>query len=219
MPFYFAVQPYLFSYLQVVHNLPVVTAGRITQTFGFMATVSAVTISLFIRRTRRYKRFVILGCILYILGLISMLFLRNSSSTFLSILGSQILLGAGGGIVNVSVQVGIQAAGDPADVGTATALFLTALEMGGAVGASVAGAVWTNQLPQKLVEYLPIGRKGEAGAIFAELERALSYPVGSDMRIAVNAAYQDTMDILTIMAVCVSLMILPLSMAMRSSRL
>lgn len=217
--FYFSVQPYLFSYLQVVHNMSVVTAGRITQTFGFMATISAITISLFIRRSRQYRPFAILGCVIYVVGLISMLHNRTEGSSTVSILLGQIIIGMGGGIVNVSVQVGIQAVSDPADVATATALFLTALEMGGAVGSAISGAVWSYALPLKLYENLPVGSKEDAGEIFKELAKALAYPPGSAERLAINQSYQQTMDILLVIAICVGLVTIPLAASMKAIRL
>ena len=61
MVFYLSVQPYFYSYLLVVQNLPVATAGRITQSYSFTATISAVLISVAIKYTRRYKPFIILG--------------------------------------------------------------------------------------------------------------------------------------------------------------
>lgn len=219
MPFYFSIQPYLFSYLQVVHSMPVVTSGRITQTFGFMATVSAVAVSFYIKYARRYRRAVFFGCVLYIAGLLSMFLYRSQYSSTMTILASQIVVGAGGGIVNVSVQVGIQAASKPEDVAMATALFLTGLEMGGAVGSAVAGAVWSHTMPKKLRLYLPPETQARANDIFSELSVALSYPAGTATRAAINRSYQETMDLLMGIGTSVSLVIIPLALAMEPFQL
>ncbi|KAI5302735.1 hypothetical protein KEM56_000405 [Ascosphaera pollenicola] len=56
MAFYFSVQPYMYSYLQVVQNLPVATAGRTTQTFAFVSTIAALTVSMLIRHSDRWSR-------------------------------------------------------------------------------------------------------------------------------------------------------------------
>jgi hypothetical protein len=217
--FYFSVQPYLYSYLQVVQNYDVAVAGRVTQTFAFTSTISAFVVSILIKYTRRYRVFVVAGCVIYICGLLAMMFYRQEGSSSLQILGTQILVGTGGGLLNVPVQLGVQASAHHQEVAAATAMFLTALEMGGAVGAAISGAVWTHQIPRKLRLYLPPESQGDAGEIFGKLTKALSYPVGSATRIAIDRAYQETMNNLLGLALLVSLPLIPLSLMMSNYEL
>lgn len=219
MAFYFSVQPYLYSYLQVVQNYDVAVAGRVTQTFSFTSTIAAFTVSILIKYTRRYRIYVITGTIVYIFGLVAMLLYRQEGSSVVQILGTQILVGTGGGLVNVPVQLGVQASAQHQEVAGATAIFLTALEMGGAVGAAVSGAVWTHQVPRKLKQYLPPESQDQAGEIFGKLTTALSYPMGSTTRIAINRAYQETMNNLVCLAILVALPIVPLSLTMQDYQL
>ncbi|KKA25263.1 Siderochrome-iron transporter MirC [Rasamsonia emersonii CBS 393.64] len=219
MAFYFSVQPYLYSYLQVVQNYDVAVAGRVTQTFAFTSTIAAFVVSVLIKYTRRYRPFVVAGCVIYICGLLAMLFYRQEGSSVLQILGTQIMVGTGGGLLNVPVQLGVQASAHHQEVAAATAMFLTALEMGGAVGAAVSGAVWTHQIPRKLHAYLPPESQADADEIFGKLTKALSYPMGSPTRIAINRAYQETMNNLLCLALLVSLPIIPLSLLMSNYEL
>ncbi|KAH8696081.1 siderochrome-iron transporter MirC [Talaromyces proteolyticus] len=219
MAFYFSVQPYLYSYLLVVQDYEVAAAGRVTQTFAFTSTIAAFGASLLIKYTRRYRIFVVIGGVIYISGLLAMLLYRQEGSSAVKILGTQILVGFGGGLINVPVQLGVQASADHQEVAGATAMFLTALEMGGAVGAAISGAVWTRKIPQKLAEYLPPESQGDAAEIFGKLTKARSYPMGSPTRLAINQAYQETMNNLLWLAILVSLPIIPLSLAMRNYRL
>lgn len=69
------------------------------------------------------------------------------------------------------------------------ALLSTFGNLGGAVGASVSGAIWTNTLPQKLRELLPAETKDQWEEIYESLDVQLSYPVGSETRIAIQNAY------------------------------
>jgi hypothetical protein len=108
----------------------------------------------------------------------------------------------------------VQASASHQEVAAATAMFLTSMEMGGAVGAAISGAVWTHQIPKKLMQYLPDETKSEAGEIFGKLTKALSYEFGSPTRTAINRAYQETMNRLLILAIIATLPLIPLSLAM-----
>ncbi|CRG90574.1 Siderophore iron transporter mirC [Talaromyces islandicus] len=219
MAFYFSVQPYFYSYLQVVQDYEVAAAGRVTQTFSFTSTIAAFGVSLFIKYTYRYRIYVVIGAVIYISGLVAMLLYRQEGSSTMQILGTQVLVGIGGGLINVPVQLGVQASAHHQEVAGATAMFLTALEMGGAVGAAVSGAVWTHQIPKRLAQYLPAESQADAGEIFGKLTKARSYPMGSATRIAINRAYQETMNNLLCLAILVALPVIPLSLAMKNYRL
>lgn len=219
MAFYFSVQPYLYSYLQVVQDYDVATAGRVTQTFAFTSTIAAFAVSVLIKYTSRYRDFVTLGCIFYISGLLLMTLYRQEGCSGLQILGTQIVIGIGGGLLNVPVQLGVQASATHQEVAAATAMFLTSMEMGGAVGAALSGAVWTHLIPKKLHRYLPDESKGQAGEIFGNLATALSYPMGSATRDAINRAYQETMDRLLVFAIVATVPLIPLSLLMANYRL
>ncbi|CAG8054881.1 unnamed protein product [Penicillium olsonii] len=219
MAFYFSVQPYLYSYLQVVQGYDVATAGRVTQTFAFTSTIAAFGVSLLIKYTRRYRIYVTIGCAVYMTGLALMLTCRGEGASQFQVLGTQIIVGIGGGLVNVPVQLGVQASASHQDVAAATAMFLTSMEMGGAVGAAISGAVWSSAIPHKLLKYLPEETKNQAGDIFGKLTTALSYPMGSPTRIAINRAYQETMDRLLTLAVLATLPLIPLSLIMVNYKL
>ncbi|PWY92915.1 siderochrome-iron transporter [Aspergillus heteromorphus CBS 117.55] len=219
MAFYFSVQPYLYSYLQVVQDYDVATAGRVTQTFAFTSTIAAFSVSLLIKYTRRYRIYVTIGCVIYICGILMMLLYRREGSSPAQILGTQIIVGIGGGLLNVPVQLGVQASASHQEVAAATAMFLTSMEMGGAVGAAISGAVWTHHIPRKLQLYLPEEFKADAGQIFGKLTKALSYPMGSPARVAINRAYQETMNKLLVLAFIVTIPLIPLSLLMTNYQL
>ncbi|KAL4980836.1 siderophore iron transporter mirC [Aspergillus desertorum] len=219
MAFYFSVQPYLYSYLQVVQGYDVATAGRVTQTFAFTSTIAAFGVSILIKYTRRYRVYVTIGCVIYMTGLLLMLLYRKEGSSPLQVLGTQVIVGMGGGLLNVPVQLGVQASASHQEVAAATAMFLTSMEMGGAVGAAISGAVWTHNIPRKLNLYLPNEYKSEVGAIFGKLTKALSYEMGTPVRAAINRSYQETMNKLLVLALIATLPLIPLSLLMSNYRL
>ncbi|KAM0096598.1 hypothetical protein ACP6JE_008916 [Aspergillus fumigatus] len=203
----------------VVQGYDVATAGRVTQTFAFTSTIAAFAVSILIKYTRRYRAFVIAGCVVYIIGMVLMMVTRHEGSTPAQILVTQVVVGIGGGLLNVPVQLGVQASASHQEVAAATAMFLTSMEMGGAVGAALSGAVWTHNIPRKLRLYLPEENKGDADAIFGKITKALSYPLGSPVRVAINQAYQETFKKLLILALIAIIPLVPLSLAMEDYKL
>lgn len=144
---------------------------------------------------------------------------RKQGSSVAQLVGTQVFLGVGGSMIHVPAQVGVQASVSHQDVAAVTAIFLTFLEMGGAVGSAVSGAWWSSSIPSRLARYLPVEHQGEAQEIFGSLTKALSYPMGSPVRDAINQAYQETMDVLLILAFCVALPLLFLTFMMEDYEL
>ena len=217
--FYTSIQPYFYSYLQVVQNDSITAAGHIVQTFTFTSTVTAICISVIIKYTRHYKFYITAGACIYLMGIGLMIRYRSPGSSTGQIVGTQIAVGVGGGMLNVPAQLGVQAAVSHSDVASATAIFLTILELGGAVGNSISGAVWTANLPAKLTQFLPPDAQLDAALIFGNLTIAKSYVRGSPERLAIERSYQETMDILLIIAACLSVPLIPLSLLMRNYKL
>ncbi|CAG8960683.1 hypothetical protein HYFRA_00013451 [Hymenoscyphus fraxineus] len=216
MVFYLSVQPYFYSYLLVVQNKSVTAAGHITQTFSFTSTAASIVISLVIKYTGIYQPFVVLGSMIYLVGIGLMIQYRSIGASTGAIVGTQIAVGIGGGMLNVPAQLGVQASTNHQHVAIATAVYLTCVEIGGAVGSAISGAVWGKNIPVKLAEYLPEANKVNATAIYNNINNALIYPVGSPARDAVNRAYQETMHTLLIIAICVCVPVLLLACLMRN---
>ena len=197
----------------------VTAAGHITQTFSFTSTVSSIVISLIIKYTKHYKYYITAGSAIYLLGIGLMIRYRVEGSSTSQIVGTQIAVGIGGGMLNVPTQLGVQAAVSHGDVAAATAIYLTIVEIGGAVGSAVSGAVWTANIPAKLNAYLPPSAQSQALSIFGNLTLAESFEAGSPERVAINLAYQETMNILLIISVCLAIPLIPLSLVMRNYKL
>lgn len=217
--FYLSVQPYFYSYLLVVQRQSVPAAGHITQTFSFTSTVTSIIVSLMIKYTGHYKYFVTSGSLIYLLGVGLMIRYRTEDTTVGSLVGTQIAVGIGGGMLNVPAQLGVQASASHQQVAAATAVFLMMVEIGGAVGAAISGAVWTQLVPYKLSQYLPADAAAQAHAIFGDVTQAsdyATYPPGSPARVAINRSYQETMHILLTIAVVLCAPLVLLSFLMKN---
>lgn len=218
--FYLSVYPFFFSYLLVVQNQSVTAAGHIVQTFTFTSTVTSIILSLVIKYTKHYKYFVTAGACIYLLGIASMLLYRTEGASTTALVLPQIAVGMGGSMIHLPTQLGVQASASHQEVGAATAVFLTVLEIGGAVGSAISGAIWTSQIPPKLQAYLPADTREQAHAIFGDIELACSgWPMGSATRDAINRAYQETMTRILLVAVCVCVPLIPLSLLMKNYKL
>lgn len=144
---------------------------------------------------------------------------RVESASLGQIVGTQIAMGIGGGLVNVPTQLGVQASVSHTSVAAATAIFLTVVEIGGAVGAAISGAIWTSKLPSKLAMYLPPAEQANAPLIFGNITLAQSYLPGTPERAAINRSYQETINILLIVSICLAVPLLPLSLLMKNYKL
>ncbi|TLS24439.1 hypothetical protein PpBr36_09020 [Pyricularia pennisetigena] len=219
MVFYLSVFPYYYSYLLVVHRIDVATAGRITQVFSFSSTVMSVLVSLAIKYTKHYKYFITAGSLLYLLGIALMINYRSENAGMPALVGTQVCIGIGGGMLNVPAQLGVQATAKHQNLAIATAVWLMVLELGGAIGSAISGAVWTKVVPATLTELLPEASRANATAIFNNVNTAIALEWGSPERVAINAAYQAGMRQMLIVAVCMCVPIVLLSLLMRNMKL
>ncbi|KAA8621644.1 ProP Permease of the major facilitator superfamily [Pyrenophora tritici-repentis] len=222
MAFYMSVFPYFNSYLQIVQGQSFVTAGYITRVFTFSSTVSSIVVSLLIKYTAHYKYYVTIGATIYLLGMGLMLVYRTQDASVGTLVGTQIVIGIGGGFLNVPVQLGVQASASHQQVAAVTTVWLTLLEVGGAVGSAISGAIWSTYVPAKLQEYLPATNAADWAKIYGDLtvsSNYTTYPLGSPVRLAINQAYQETMRYLLIGALCCAAPILPLTFVLKNYKL
>ena len=103
----------------------------------------------------------------------------------------------------ITEQVAIMSAVGPDNVAVGLALQALFTAIGGAIGTSISGAIWTNTLPQELERLLPTDLKSNATLIYDDLATQLSYPMGSPARTAIITAYGRTQRYLCIASIAV----------------
>ncbi|KAK9388852.1 major facilitator superfamily domain-containing protein [Lipomyces mesembrius] len=200
-------QPYFFSYLMVSRDTNTDSAGKIVQIFSFAATISGILASFLMKHSSRYKQWLLIGIPIYQLGIFSMQFSRLPTSPTAIVVLSQASAGAGGGMLSLASQVGVQASCNQSDVAVATAMFLTVFSLGSAVGAAISGAVWTSLLPRRLTKYVPESILDQVPDIYADFgyARRMFPDLNSPERQAIIYAYKDVMALLIWIAVTVTL--------------
>lgn len=222
MAFYMSVFPYFYSYLQVVQHKSFVAAGNITRVFSFSSTVSSIIVSLIIKYTGHYKYYATFGACIYLTGFGVMYYCRREDASTTALISTQIMVGIGGGFLIVPIQLGVQASASHQQVAAVTTVWLTIVEVGGAVGSAVSGAIWSTYIPRKLEKYLPPALQENRTLIFGDLTVSSNYtlfPAHSDGRDAINRAYQETMRMLLIGALAAAVPIVPLTLLMQNYKL
>jgi hypothetical protein len=190
------------SYLQVVFGLSIAKAGYIVNIFSIVSCCWAVIISIAFRYTDTYRwaAFIATPVQIFMAGLLIKFRERGTHVGLLVMV--EVLYAMGGAVLVQIEQVAVMAAVPHENVATGLALLAMVTSVGGAVGQTISGAVWTNIVLNKLTHYLPADRKGEAAAIYADLNKQLSYPMGSVERTATIKAFGDAQKVMVIVATC-----------------
>ncbi|KAI3154706.1 hypothetical protein DTO046C5_8557 [Penicillium roqueforti] len=186
---YYCWASYFTSYLQVVYNTSLMQAGYISAIFDFMDPIWLIGCGFLIRHTGRFKWLLCCALPLYLLASGLMIYFRQPGHNIGYMCMCQIFLAVGGGTFILIEQVSVLAAASHEDYAAMLALLSTFGNIGGAVGSSVSGAIWTNTLPGKLRQNLPADLKDQWEDIYESLDVQLSYAVGSPARIAIQNAY------------------------------
>ncbi|KAF7719988.1 MFS-type transporter [Penicillium ucsense] len=186
---YYCWASYFTSFLQVVFDTSFTQAGYIAAIFDFMDPIWLLGCGYLIRVTGRFKWLLMAAVPLYLLASGLMIYFRSPGHSVGYMCMVQIFLAVGGGTMILIEQVAVLAAAKHENYASMLALLSVFGNLGGAVGNSVSGAIWTNTLPQKLRQMLPDETKEMWQEIYESLDVQLSYPVGDPTRIAIQNAY------------------------------
>ncbi|KAL2822423.1 siderophore iron transporter mirA [Aspergillus granulosus] len=191
------------SYLQVPGQFQPAHATRIDNSLRAAFQISGLLVAVGMKYTKNSQYWLLAGPPLVILGQGLMIYLVDEANgTEVTFIVAKVISGIGRALWQTAAQVSVQAVVPRQDVAVVTGLFQAATSVGGAIGTSVAGAIWRNTLPDKLTTYLPEGEKDAALSIFESLPVAQSYEPGTPTRLAINRAYWEAQKILAIVSTC-----------------
>ncbi|MCJ1294906.1 hypothetical protein MMC34_006465 [Xylographa carneopallida] len=187
------------SFLMVVNGLSITEASYVSNIYGVGNTLWALVVGWLIRQTGRYKPICLWFAIpLHIFGIGLMINFRQPESNIGYIVMCQILVSFAGGTIIICDQIAVMAATSHQHVAVVLALEAMFSEIGGAVGSTVAAAIWQDVFFAKLTEYLPVEELPNLATIYGDLTTQLMYPVGSATRIAIQHAYGDAQKMMLI---------------------
>ncbi|KAI8309981.1 Siderophore iron transporter mirB [Colletotrichum sp. SAR11_240] len=186
---YYCWNSYFTSFLQVVNDVSVSEAGYISNTFDVVSGVLLLIVGFSISKTGRFRWLLFVAVPLYTFGQGLMIYFRRPGQSVGYLVMCQIFTSIGGSVFILCMQVAILAAVDHQHVAAALALLSVCGNIGGSVGNTVSAAIWTNTFESALERYLPASAVDSVADIYGDLDTQLSYPVGSDERIAIQNAY------------------------------
>lgn len=186
---YYCWDNYFTSYLQVVNDVTLAQAGYINNTFNVVSGVLLFIVGYLMRRTGRFKWLLYVAVPLYILAQGLMIYFRRPNQSVGYQVMCQVFISIGGSVFIIVQQVAVLAAVDHQHLAAALALLYVVGTIGDAVGAALSGAIWTNTFPNALELYLPESARANFTMIYEDLDTQLSYPIGSETRLAIQHAY------------------------------
>ena len=186
---YYCWSSYFTSFLQVVCNLTIAQAGYVSSTFDVVSGVLLIGVGFAISKTGYFKWLLWIAVPLYIFAQGLMIYFRQPGVKIGYIVMCQIFLSIGGSIMILCEQIAILAAVEHQQIAAALALLSMCGWIGGAIGSTISGAIWTNSFPQALMEFLPEDALASFDDIYGSLDVQLSYEVGSPERTGIQLAY------------------------------
>ncbi|KAK2825765.1 hypothetical protein FQN49_007387 [Arthroderma sp. PD_2] len=180
------------SYLQVVNGLSVENASYVVQIYTVSSVLSAIAVGAMIHHSGRFKPVCLyIGIPLSALGSGLMMYYCKTDSGVGYIIMCQVFISIAAGTIMVCDEVAILAAASHQHVAVCIAVLGMFGNIGGAIGLTVASAIWQNVFPKKLTDYIPAKELSNLPEIYANISTQLSYPVGSETRLGIQHAYRD----------------------------
>ncbi|KAH7089591.1 siderochrome-iron transporter-like protein Sit1 [Paraphoma chrysanthemicola] len=211
---------FLYTVLVVAFDESIKSATRISSLYSFSSVLTGLALGAIVFRVRRLKPFIVAGTCLFMVAFGLLIHYRGGtgSASHSGIIGAQICLGIAGGMFPYPAQASIQAATKHEHVAIVTGVYLATYNIGSAFGNTVSGAMWQNIVPAELTRQT--GNSSLAATVYADpFTFALSYPVGTPERDAVVQAYRHVQRLLCIAGICLSILLISFSLAIRNPKL
>ncbi|KAJ2974779.1 hypothetical protein NUW58_g8547 [Xylaria curta] len=191
---YYIWTAYFSSFLQVVLRLELWQTGYINNIYSLGSCLFSIPVGLAIRRTGRFKWVALyFGVPVTILAIGLLIHFRHAGTHIGWIIFVEIIYAFAGGACVITEQVAVMAAAAHQHVAVVVAVEGMFASVGGGIGGTVAGAIWTGIFPHKLLEYLPAESQANFTQIYGDLNVQLSYPVGSATNVAILRAYDEAL--------------------------
>lgn len=156
-------------------------------TFSLTSSFISPFVGLLIRFTGRYKWPSLIGIPFVTLGTVLLIHFRRPETPIGYLVMCQFFNGIGTGIWATTAQISIMASVNHQEIAVAIALWGLFASIGSAIGNAIAGALWTNIFPGRLMSELPEESKNLTMPIYGDITTQLSYTEGPIRDAIVNA--------------------------------
>ncbi|KAI1097479.1 MFS general substrate transporter [Jackrogersella minutella] len=207
---YYIWTSYFTSFLQVVLNLNITQTGYISNIYSLGSCFFSFVCGILIRWSGRFKWTTLyFGVPVTILSIGLLIHFRQPGTHIGWIIMCEILYSFSGGACVIGEQMAVMAAAGHQHVAVVLAIEGMFSSVGGAIGSTVAAAIWTGLFPEALMKYLPADALPNLTLIYGDLATQLSYPVGSVTRDAIVAAYGDALKWMFVAATAITVLGIP----------
>lgn len=188
---FYAWDQYYYSFIYVVYDLNTSQTGYMTQIYNIGSCFWGVIFGLYVRQTKHFKwACLCFGLPLMILGAGLMIHFRGQDSNIGYIVMCQIFIAFGGGTLVIGQSMAVMAAADRDGVPMLLCILSLSSSLGGAIGYAVSAAIYANSFPQALLASLPASARADYLTIYNGGYLVQStYPMGGDIRNAINFAW------------------------------
>ncbi|CAI7574039.1 unnamed protein product [Penicillium palitans] len=191
---YAAWDLYFLNFVMVVYDLSVSDAGYMNQIYNIGSCFIAPVFGIYIRQTRHFKNACLFFALpLMILGSGLMIHFRGEGDGIGYVVMCQIFIAFAGGMLVIGQDMAVMSSADHDGVPMMLSILGLFASLGGAAGNTVASAIYANVFPSTLLANLP----AEAQANWTDIYlggylKQMNYPMGSEIRTAINLAWGDT---------------------------
>ncbi|KAL4882069.1 putative siderochrome-iron transporter [Aspergillus karnatakaensis] len=193
---YAAWDLYFLNFCLVVFNLSVSEGGYMNQIYNVGSCFFAPLFGIYIRQRGYFKNACLyFGLPLMVLGSGLMIHFRgeNDGSGVGYVVMCQIFIAFAGGVLVIGQDMAVMAAADHDGVPMMLSILGLFASLGGAAGNAIGSAIYTNVFPNRLVERLPESAREDWLEIYlGGYVTQMEYPVGSDIRNAINGAWGES---------------------------
>jgi MFS family permease len=194
---------YFYSMLIVVFNQSIVHATYINNVYTMGSCFICIVYGVALRYYGKLKVYTLLwGVPLTALGVGLMIIFRQPDVNIGYVIMCLIFIAFGGGVIVTSEQTTLMAVSKQQDFPALLAVESMLISIGGAIGSTIAGAIWTGVFPVRLTSYLPAEAMDKFADIYGDMNVQASYPIGSPTRDAIIRSYVETQRLMLIAATC-----------------
>jgi MFS family permease len=191
---WYAWNSYFYSLLIVYYNQTVIHATYVSNIYTMGSCFTSLVFGVALRYYGKLKiyslfwgvPFTVLGC-----G-IMLNFLNPGEAQIGYVAMGFIFISFGGGVLVIAEQTTLMAVSKQQDFPALLACEAMIIAIGGAIGSTIAGAIWTGVFPVRLTTNLPEEAMANFTMIYGVIETQSSYPWGSPTRNAINLSYEQT---------------------------
>jgi hypothetical protein len=188
---------------QVVYDVSITNAGYVGSTQDVVSGVWLFVVGILIAKTGYFKWLFIAAFLSYILGLGLMIHFRTPGTSIGYLFMCQAFIALGTGTITLVQQVSVLAASDHQHTAAVLALLNVFGWLGGSIGSTISGAIWTNTFEKALIRHLPDLDLETIESIYNDLTVQLEYPAGEATRTGIIEAYGDAQRYMLITGVCI----------------